>query len=49
MVIKVLYFSTTLMSSIADGMQASECFYKNITTSNLLTWRLFAMVDVIIN
>ena len=48
-VIKLLYFSTVSISSVVGGVQASECFYNNITIFNLRMWLLFAIVDVILN
>ena len=49
MVIKVLCFSIMSISSTASGTQALECFYNNITTSNLPKWLLFAMMGIILS
>ena len=49
MVLKVFCFSALCTSSIAGGAQASEYFYKFVTTSNLLICLVSAMVDTILN
>ena len=42
-------FSTMSIKLISSGANLSQCFYKNITISNLLIQLLFSMVDIIIN
>ena len=45
----LLYFSNTEIGSIAWGVHEYESVHKNIIISNLLTWLLSAILDVILN
>ena len=44
-----LCFNTISIISVTGIAQASQCFYKNKTTYNLLMYLILTMVDVILN